>query len=84
MGLITYVLCVQEVFINLSKKPMSLMVIIYPKFDLFIFSQVDQFFEYVKNMTKVYATNNVIVTMGNDFNYQDAHTWFKNLDKLIL
>lgn len=60
------------------------MFLINQKIELFIFSQVDQFFEYVKNMTKVYATNNVIVTMGNDFNYQDAHTWFKNLDKLIL
>lgn len=50
----------------------------------FYFSQVNEFFEYVKNMTKVYATNNLIVTMGNDFNYQDAHTWFYNLDKLIL
>ncbi|KAJ8982143.1 hypothetical protein NQ317_011289 [Molorchus minor] len=45
--------------------------------------RVDDFFGYVKNMTKVYATNNVIVTMGEDFNYQDADVWFKNLDKLI-
>jgi lysosomal alpha-mannosidase len=34
-------------------------------------------------MTKVYTTSNVILTMGEDFHYQDAHTWFKNLDKLI-
>lgn len=47
-------------------------------------SQVDQFFDHVKNLTEVYATNNVIVTMGEDFNFQEADTWFKNLDKLIL
>ncbi len=23
------------------------------------------------------------MTMGQDFNYQDANHWFKNLDKLI-
>lgn len=23
------------------------------------------------------------MTMGNDFNYQNAATWYKNLDKLI-
>lgn len=34
-------------------------------------------------MTKVYQTNNVIVTMGGDFTYQDALMWYKNMDKLI-
>ncbi|CAH0757816.1 unnamed protein product [Diatraea saccharalis] len=34
-------------------------------------------------MAKVYLTNNILVTMGDDFNYQDAGMWFKNLDKLI-
>lgn len=23
------------------------------------------------------------MTMGSDFEYQNAHTWYKNLDKLI-
>lgn len=27
--------------------------------------------------------NNIMLTMGDDFNYQNANTWFKNLDKLI-
>lgn len=39
---------------------------------------------YVNEMTKGYRTNNVLITMGEDFNYQDAAMWYKNLDKLIL
>jgi hypothetical protein len=31
----------------------------------------------------VYASSNLIVTMGEDFNYQNAEMWFKNLDKLM-
>ncbi|KAF5279397.1 hypothetical protein FQA39_LY05507 [Lamprigera yunnana] len=45
--------------------------------------RVHDFLNYVHNMTKRYATNNVLVTMGEDFTYQDANKWFKNLDKLI-
>lgn len=45
--------------------------------------QVDDFVSYVTNMSQVYRTNNVLITMGEDFNYQSAHMWFKNLDKLI-
>ena len=29
------------------------------------------------------AQSNIMLTMGSDFNYQNANTWFKNLDKLI-
>lgn len=52
---------------------------------LFIFqhTQVDDFVSYVMNMSQAYNTRNVIITMGEDFNYQSAHMWFKNLDKLI-
>ncbi|KRT79199.1 glycoside hydrolase [Oryctes borbonicus] len=46
--------------------------------------KVNTFFAYLNNVTKAYATNHVIITMGEDFNYQAAHTWYKNLDKLIL
>lgn len=31
-----------------------------------------------------YRSNNIILTMGEDFNYQDANMWYTNLDKLIL
>ncbi|XP_018323357.1 lysosomal alpha-mannosidase-like [Agrilus planipennis] len=46
--------------------------------------KISNFLDYVKNMTRVYRSNNVLVTMGEDFNYQDANIWFKNLDKLIM
>ncbi|OWR45951.1 hypothetical protein KGM_212946B, partial [Danaus plexippus plexippus] len=35
------------------------------------------------NMSEAYGTDNVLVTMGEDFQYQDASMWFINLDKLI-
>ncbi|XP_033224967.1 lysosomal alpha-mannosidase-like [Belonocnema kinseyi] len=45
--------------------------------------RVEQFLAFVNKQAKAYKTNNVIITMGNDFNYQNADTWFTNLDKLI-
>jgi lysosomal alpha-mannosidase len=45
--------------------------------------QVNDFISVVGNMSASYRTNNVLITMGEDFNYQSAHMWFKNLDKLI-
>ncbi|XP_076073575.1 lysosomal alpha-mannosidase-like [Mytilus galloprovincialis] len=42
-----------------------------------------QFIRYAELQAFHYATNNIIMTMGSDFNYQNAHTWFKNMDKLI-
>jgi len=30
-----------------------------------------------------YATNHIMMTMGSDFQYENANEWFKNLDKLI-
>ncbi|NWX35598.1 MA2B1 mannosidase, partial [Notiomystis cincta] len=32
---------------------------------------------------KEYRTNHILMTMGSDFHYENAHLWFKNLDKLI-
>ncbi|XP_041778570.1 lysosomal alpha-mannosidase-like [Anopheles merus] len=45
--------------------------------------KVDLFLDTVHNMSKTFLTNNIILTMGEDFHYQDANMWFKNLDKLI-
>ncbi|XP_072947018.1 lysosomal alpha-mannosidase-like [Epargyreus clarus] len=46
-------------------------------------SRVSTFLEYATNQSKHYLTNNVVVTMGGDFTYQDAAMWYQNLDKLI-
>ncbi|XP_061727333.1 lysosomal alpha-mannosidase-like isoform X2 [Cydia pomonella] len=46
-------------------------------------SKVATFLEIAANMSKGYRTNNILVTMGEDFNYLDASLWFDNLDKLI-
>ncbi|KAK8768601.1 hypothetical protein V5799_014933, partial [Amblyomma americanum] len=45
--------------------------------------KVDEFLTYAKGEANFYKTNNIPVTMGNDFNYQSAGHWFSNLDKLI-
>ena len=37
----------------------------------------------IRNQAKYYATNHIMLTMGDDFNYENAGEWFKNLDKLI-
>lgn len=66
------ILCSDEPIIDDKKSP-----------EYNVDKRVADFLDYVKNITKVYATTNVIVTMGEDFTYQDAHVWFKNIDKLI-
>lgn len=45
---------------------------------------MNAFIAYVEEMSTHYKSENVILTMGEDFNYQDARMWYKNLDKLIL
>ena len=30
-----------------------------------------------------YRTKNIMLTMGDDFHYEGAHGWFRNLDVLI-
>jgi len=42
-----------------------------------------EFVNFVRRQKESYATNNILVTLGMDFNYQVAHLWFKNIDKLI-
>ncbi|XP_077290663.1 lysosomal alpha-mannosidase-like [Arctopsyche grandis] len=44
---------------------------------------VEKFLEFVKNQADSYKTNNIILTMGDDFYYQNALMWYKNMDKLI-
>ncbi|XP_049516029.1 lysosomal alpha-mannosidase-like isoform X2 [Dermacentor silvarum] len=45
--------------------------------------KVDDFLSYARKTATFYKTDNIPVTMGNDFNYQSAGHWFINLDKLI-
>ena len=42
-----------------------------------------EFLDYVRLQAGHYRSNNIMLTMGMDFNYQAAHAWFMNLDKLI-
>ncbi|XP_076263635.1 lysosomal alpha-mannosidase-like [Rhynchophorus ferrugineus] len=52
-------------------------------FDYNVDARVDEFITYVDMVSQVYTTNNILITMGSDFHYQDAEAWFINLDKLI-
>uniref|UniRef100_A0A7N8YAM6 Alpha-mannosidase n=1 Tax=Mastacembelus armatus TaxID=205130 RepID=A0A7N8YAM6_9TELE len=44
---------------------------------------VKRFLAIAKNQATVYKTNHIIMTMGSDFQYENANLWYKNLDKLI-
>ena len=45
--------------------------------------QVKDFIAYAKEQAKYYRTNNIIITMGGLFHYQDAEMWYLNVDQLI-
>ncbi|XP_073998825.1 lysosomal alpha-mannosidase-like isoform X2 [Rhodnius prolixus] len=45
--------------------------------------RVSSFVSYAKQWASAYRTNNVMITMGGDFNYMVAGSWFVNMDKLI-
>jgi lysosomal alpha-mannosidase len=45
--------------------------------------KVNDFIQYTMNQYEKYNTNSLIMTMGSDFQYSNAHMWYKNLDKLI-
>ena len=44
---------------------------------------VGKFVTSVCEQSKHYKTHHVIVTMGDDFMYRDAVTWFKGIDDII-
>nr|XP_014342916.1 PREDICTED: lysosomal alpha-mannosidase [Latimeria chalumnae] len=48
---------------------------------------VDQIVKYFISIAHaqagVYRTNHIIMTMGSDFQYENANLWYKNMDKLI-
>jgi len=45
--------------------------------------KVDDFLAYTLDQQTKYRTSSLIMTMGSDFQYSNAHMWFKNLDKTI-
>ncbi|XP_047387943.1 lysosomal alpha-mannosidase isoform X1 [Sciurus carolinensis] len=44
---------------------------------------VTYFLKVATNQGQHYRTNHTVMTMGSDFQYENANLWFKNLDKLI-
>nr|XP_012645942.1 lysosomal alpha-mannosidase isoform X1 [Microcebus murinus] len=44
---------------------------------------VRHFLDVANSQSQHYRTNHIVMTMGSDFQYENAHMWFKNLDKLI-
>ncbi|XP_046687404.1 LOW QUALITY PROTEIN: lysosomal alpha-mannosidase-like [Homalodisca vitripennis] len=45
--------------------------------------RITDFMREVRFWAEAYKTNHVQITMGGDFNYIVASSWFKNMDKLI-
>jgi lysosomal alpha-mannosidase len=45
--------------------------------------KVSELIEWAEKEAQSYKSNHIMITMGNDFNYLDAHVWYKNLDKVI-
>ncbi|GBG77031.1 hypothetical protein CBR_g23357 [Chara braunii] len=52
-------------------------------FDYNVLERVDSFVESVLEQASQFRTDHVMLTMGEDFTYENANTWFKQLDKLI-
>ena len=52
-------------------------------FDYNVKERVNTFVKLTCEQAKHYKTKNIILTMGGDFNFQNARAWYKNLDKLM-
>ena len=44
---------------------------------------MNAFLKVVYDQAKNYSTNHIMLTMGSDFQFTNAHQNFKNMDKLI-
>ncbi|XP_076147474.1 lysosomal alpha-mannosidase [Alosa pseudoharengus] len=51
--------------------------------DFNVDEMVRKFLETAHSQSKIYKTNHIIMTMGSDFQYENANLWYKNMDKLI-
>lgn len=45
--------------------------------------QISHFFKYIGDQERHFKTNNIMLTLGGDFHYQNANYYFKNIDKFI-
>ncbi|QCD96917.1 lysosomal alpha-mannosidase [Vigna unguiculata] len=52
-------------------------------FDYNVQERVNDFVAAALSQANITRTNHIMWTMGTDFKYQYAHTWFRQLDKLI-
>ena len=52
-------------------------------FDYNVNETVERFVKAASDQATHYKTNHILMMMGGDFAYQNANTWYKNLDKLI-
>ncbi|XP_033226250.1 lysosomal alpha-mannosidase-like [Belonocnema kinseyi] len=66
------VLCKDEVLIEDPDSP-----------EYNIDTKVEEFLAAMRYQSESYKTNNIIITMGGDFNYQHAQLYFGNMDILI-
>ena len=52
-------------------------------FETNIKERADSLVSFITEQSAHYRTNHIIVTMGEDFQFQAAHSWFMNLDRMI-
>ena len=52
-------------------------------YDMNVKERVSSFINETCSQAEHYRTNHIILTMGSDFQYENANLWYKNLDKLI-
>lgn len=52
-------------------------------FDYNVQERVNDFVAAALSQANITRANHIMWTMGTDFKYQYAHTWFRNMDKLI-
>jgi len=51
--------------------------------DILFLWKVENFANHVQKYASAFKTNNIMMTMGGDFSYSVASSWFRNMDKLI-
>ena len=52
-------------------------------FDYNVDELVEKFVEAIYDQWEKYLTNHIMLTMGSDFQYENAREVYKNLDKLM-